>query len=136
MEARQRHLQVPAFTQTQIEVRCLHPSSSAHVLRGVCGKRISVSMCAVMVVVGSYTHLHAKDSVSIATCVFCSTSLPCSADYVPYTVFWGPYIKDPTIWDTMLGSPIFGNPYIELVSQMQLSSWTWVCVAYRTLFTT
>ena len=23
--------------------------------------------------------------------------------------FWGPYNKDPTIWGTILGSPIFGN---------------------------
>ena len=26
---------------------------------------------------------------------------------VPY---WGPYNKDPTIWGTILGFPIFGNP--------------------------
>ena len=28
------------------------------------------------------------------------------------TLFWGPYNKDPTIWGTILGSPIFGNPQI------------------------
>ena len=28
------------------------------------------------------------------------------------TIFWGPQIKDPTIWGTILGSPIFGNPQI------------------------
>ena len=26
------------------------------------------------------------------------------------TLNWGPYNKDPTIWGTILGSPIFGNP--------------------------
>ena len=30
---------------------------------------------------------------------------------VPY--FGGPYNKDPTIWGTILGSPIFGNSHIE-----------------------
>ena len=25
------------------------------------------------------------------------------------TVFWGSYNKDPTIWGTILGFPIFGN---------------------------
>ena len=25
------------------------------------------------------------------------------------TLFWGPYHKDPTIWATILGTPIFGN---------------------------
>ena len=29
---------------------------------------------------------------------------------VPY--FGGPYNKDPTIWGTILRSPIFGNPHI------------------------
>ena len=29
---------------------------------------------------------------------------------VPY--FGGPYNKDPTIWGTILGSPIFGNSHI------------------------
>ena len=24
-------------------------------------------------------------------------------------LFWGPYNKDPTIWGTIYGSPIFGN---------------------------
>ena len=27
-------------------------------------------------------------------------------------VFWGLYSQDPTIWGTILGSPIFGNPQI------------------------
>ena len=27
------------------------------------------------------------------------------------TLFWGPSNKDPTIWGTMLGSPIFGNSH-------------------------
>ena len=25
------------------------------------------------------------------------------------TLFWGPYNKDPSIWGTRLGSPVFGN---------------------------
>ena len=29
---------------------------------------------------------------------------------VPF--FWSPYIKDPTIWGTILGCPIFGNSHI------------------------
>ena len=29
---------------------------------------------------------------------------------VPY--FGGPCNKDPTIWSTILGSPIFGNPHV------------------------
>ena len=36
-------------------------------------------------------------------------------EYLPY-LFWGPYNKDPTIWGTILGSPIFGNPQIKLAS--------------------
>ena len=28
------------------------------------------------------------------------------------TVFWVPYIKDPTIWGTIFGSPIFGNSHV------------------------
>ena len=28
------------------------------------------------------------------------------------TLFWGPYNKDPTIWGTILGSPIFGNSHM------------------------
>ena len=28
------------------------------------------------------------------------------------TLFWGPYNKDLTIKDTILGSPIFGNSHI------------------------
>ena len=28
------------------------------------------------------------------------------------TLFWGPYNKDHTIWDTILGSPMFGNSRI------------------------
>ena len=27
------------------------------------------------------------------------------------TLFWGPYNKDPTIWGTILGPPIFGNSH-------------------------
>ena len=27
-------------------------------------------------------------------------------------LFWGPYNKDPTIWGSILGSPIFGNSRI------------------------
>ena len=34
----------------------------------------------------------------------------------------GPYNKDPTIWGTMLGSPIFGNPHL-----------CWECVARKIL---
>ena len=30
---------------------------------------------------------------------------------VPY--FGGPYNQDPTIWGTILGSPIFGNSHIR-----------------------
>ena len=30
-------------------------------------------------------------------------------------LLWGPYNKDPTISGTILGSPIFGNPHLELV---------------------
>ena len=29
------------------------------------------------------------------------------------TLFGGPYNKDPTIWGTILGSPIFGNPQLR-----------------------
>ena len=29
------------------------------------------------------------------------------------TLFWGPYNKVPTIWGTILGSPIFGNPHMH-----------------------
>ena len=32
------------------------------------------------------------------------------------TLSWGPYNKDPTIWDTILGSPIFGNSHIGPMS--------------------
>ena len=28
------------------------------------------------------------------------------------TLFWGPYNKDPTVYGTILGSPIFGNSHI------------------------
>ena len=28
------------------------------------------------------------------------------------TLFWGLYNKDPTIWGTILGSPIFGNSHM------------------------
>ena len=28
-------------------------------------------------------------------------------------LFWGPYDKDPAIWGTILGAPIFGNPRFE-----------------------
>ena len=28
------------------------------------------------------------------------------------SLFGGPYITDPTIWGTILGSPIFGNSHI------------------------
>ena len=31
------------------------------------------------------------------------------------TVFWGPYNKDPTIWGTILRSPIIGNSHIKLL---------------------
>ena len=27
------------------------------------------------------------------------------------TLFWGPYDKDPTLWGTILWSPIFGNSH-------------------------
>ena len=30
------------------------------------------------------------------------------------TLFGGPYNKDPSIWGTILGSPIFGNCHIQL----------------------
>ena len=30
------------------------------------------------------------------------------------TLFGGPYNKDPTIWGTILGSPILGNPHATL----------------------
>ena len=30
------------------------------------------------------------------------------------TLFGGPYNKDPTIWGTILGSPIFGNPHWQV----------------------
>ena len=30
------------------------------------------------------------------------------------TLFWGPYNKDPTVWGTILGSPIFGNAQIGM----------------------
>ena len=28
------------------------------------------------------------------------------------TLVWGPYNKDPTIFGTILGVPIFGNPHV------------------------
>ena len=28
------------------------------------------------------------------------------------TLIWGPYNKDPTIWGTILQSPIFGNSHV------------------------
>ena len=28
------------------------------------------------------------------------------------TVFWDPENKDPTIWGSVIGSPIFGNPHV------------------------
>ena len=28
------------------------------------------------------------------------------------TLFWGPYNKDPTVWGTILESPIFGNSHV------------------------
>ena len=31
------------------------------------------------------------------------------------TLFWGPYNKDPTIWGTIFGSPIFGSSHFEAV---------------------
>ena len=36
------------------------------------------------------------------------------------TFCWGPYNKDPTIWGTIFGSPIFGNSYLaSAVSEHQ-----------------
>ena len=29
------------------------------------------------------------------------------------TLFWGPYNKDPTIWGTILGSPVFGKSHLQ-----------------------
>ena len=29
------------------------------------------------------------------------------------TFIWGPYNRDPTIWGTFLGSPIFGNSQLR-----------------------
>ena len=29
------------------------------------------------------------------------------------TLFWGPYNEDPTIWGTILGSPIFGSSHMR-----------------------
>ena len=37
------------------------------------------------------------------------------------TLFGGPYNKDPTMWGTILGSPIFGNPHIMKIIQLLLS---------------
>ena len=31
------------------------------------------------------------------------------------TLYWGPYNKDPTIWGTILGPPIFGNSHMGLI---------------------
>ena len=28
------------------------------------------------------------------------------------SLFWGPYNGDPTIWGTILGSPLFGNSHM------------------------
>ena len=37
------------------------------------------------------------------------------ADYGTFrTLFWGPYSKDDTVYGTIFGSPIFGNPHKEL----------------------
>ena len=38
------------------------------------------------------------------------------------TLFWGPYNEDPTIWGTILGSPIFGNSHILNQSRFQPGS--------------
>ena len=37
---------------------------------------------------------------------------------------WGPDNEDPTIWGTVLGSPIFGNPHIMGVSQNNMPAST------------
>ena len=36
---------------------------------------------------------------------------------------WGPYNKDPTIWGTMLESPIFGNPQSGVSENRGTSFW-------------
>ena len=33
------------------------------------------------------------------------------------SLFWGPYNRDPTIWGTILGSPLFGNSHIYSTGQ-------------------
>ena len=38
------------------------------------------------------------------------------------TLFWGPYNKDRTIWVTILGSPIFGNPHMVRVTSLAMRS--------------
>ena len=40
----------------------------------------------------------------------------CARDPLPHnggSSAWDPHNKDPTIWGTILGSPIFGNSHIE-----------------------
>ena len=41
------------------------------------------------------------------------------------TLLWGPYNKDPTIWGTTSGSPIFGNSHLD----PKLCTYT-VCAIY------
>ena len=36
------------------------------------------------------------------------------------TLFGGPYNKDPTIYGTILGSPIFGNSHIKVHSALPI----------------
>ena len=37
-------------------------------------------------------------------------------------IFWGPYYEDPTIWGTILGFPIFGNPQKDSIIRYSASS--------------
>ena len=72
--------------------------------------------------------IQGSNSQSFAVCLCCNRTMDL-AEHAPQMVgerrhsklygsfrkeggtsFWGPYNKDPTIWGTILGSPIFGNP--------------------------
>ena len=45
------------------------------------------------------------------------------------TLFWRPYNKDPTIWGTILGSPIFGNSHVwQVTTTCHVNSAGTVCV--------
>ena len=60
-------------------------------------------------------------STNIATTLIAGISTINQRTLMPKcTLFWGPYNKDPTIWGTILGSPIFGNHHISPIGQRRV----------------